>query len=149
MAEYLETTVDKFIFRVATDRLYSSEGLWLKAEGERVHIGLTDFWQQRNGDVAFAEIVPQDSVLAAGDALGTIETIKVDIELTSPLSGTIMEVNPGMQDTPELINQDPYGDGWLVVMEAPAWEVEKARLMDAQVYFTLIKGQAEEEIKKS
>jgi glycine cleavage system H protein len=148
MTEYLETTVDKFIFRVATDRYYSSEGLWAKADGKMVRIGLTDFWQQRHGDVAFAEIEPVGSALNAEDVISTIETIKVDIELTSPLSGTIVEVNPDMEDRPELINQDPYGQGWLALIEVADWETEKDHLMDPQAYFTLMKGQAEEEAKQ-
>lgn len=148
MMEYLETTVDKFIFRVATDRYYSSEGLWAKADGKMVRIGLTDFWQQRHGDVAFAEIEPVGTTLTAEDVISTVETIKVDIELTSPVSGTIVEVNPDMEDSPELINQDPYGQGWLALIEVTDWETERARLMDPQAYFTLMKGQAEEEAKK-
>jgi glycine cleavage system H protein len=146
MTEYLETTVDKFIFRVATDRLYSSEGLWVKANGNFARIGLTDFWQQRNGDVAFAEIEPEGTTTTTDDVISTIETIKVDIELTSPVSGKIVEINPEMEDSPELINQDPYGEGWLVVIEVADWEAEKARLMDPLAYFTLIKQQAEEEV---
>lgn len=144
MTEYLETTFDKFIFRVATDRYYSSEGLWAKAEGNMVRIGLTDFWQQRNGDVAFAEIEPEGTALTADDVISTIETIKVDIELTSPVNGKILEVNPDMEDSPELINQDPYGEGWLAVIEVADWEAERARLMDPQGYFTFMIGQAEE-----
>ena len=66
MTEFLETTVDKFIFRVATDRFYSSEGVWAKEENGRVRIGLSDFVQQRSGDVAFAEIKPVGTSLALG-----------------------------------------------------------------------------------
>ncbi len=148
MLEYLETTIDKFIFRVATDRYYSSEGLWAKAEGDHVRIGMTDFLQQRSGDVAFAEIEPEGSSLAAGDEVAVIETIKVDISLTSPVSGTVVEVNPAMEEEPELINQDPYGEGWMAIIQVEDWEAEKAKLMNPQAYFILMKGQAEEEAKK-
>lgn len=147
MPDYLETTVDKFIFRVATDRLYNQDGLWIKPENGRVRVGLTDFLQQRSGDVAFAEIEPEGTELAPGDELAVIETIKVDIALTSPVSGTVMEVNPAMEDTPEVINQDPYGQGWLAVIEASDWETEKEQLLDPQAYFDLMKVQAEEEAK--
>ena len=71
MPDYLETTVDKFIFRVATDRLYSPEGVWALAEGDRVRVGMTDFLQQRNGDVAFAEVRRQGTAVAAGDEVAT------------------------------------------------------------------------------
>ena len=107
MTEFLKMTVDRFIFQVATDRSYSSQGLWVKANGKLVRIGLTDFWQQRNGDVAFAEIEPVGTNLTVDDVVANIETIKVDFELTSPVGGTIVEVNPDMEDSPELINQDP------------------------------------------
>jgi len=148
MPEFLETTVDKFIFKVATDRYYSSEGIWAQAEGNRVRIGLTDFLQQRSGDVAFAEVKPAGTALAAGDEVAVIETIKVNISLTSPVSGRVAEVNPAMEIAPEAINKDPYGEGWLAMIEAADWEADRARLLNAQAYFNLMKGQAEEEAKK-
>ena len=148
MHEFLETTVDKFIFRVATDRYYSSDGLWAKVEGKHVRIGMTDFLQQRSGDVAFAEVKPIGTQLSFGDEVSVIETIKVDISLYSPVSGTVLEVNPALEDSPEVINQDPYGEGWLAVIAVSAWEKDLNQLFDAQAYFTLMRGQAEEEAQK-
>jgi glycine cleavage system H protein len=148
MTEFLETTVDKFNFKVATDRYYSSEGLWAQELGNRIRIGLTDFLQQRSGDVAFAEVKPGGTALAVGDEVATIETIKVNISLTSPVNGRIVEVNPAMETAPEAINQDPYGEGWLAVIEPADWKTDRAALLDPQAYFTLMKGQAEEEAKK-
>ena len=148
MPNYLETTVDKFTFRVAADRLYSREGVWALAEGNRVRIGLSDFMQQRSGDVAFAEVKPVGTALAFGDEVASIETIKVDIALGSPASGSVVEVNPALSDAPEAINQDPYGAGWLAVIEATDWESERARLLDPQAYFAVMKAEAEEEAKK-
>ena len=149
MAEILEFTVDKFTFRVPTDRLYSSEGLWLQDSGGRLRIGLTDFVQQRSGDVAFAEVKPEGTALKLGDELGTFETIKVTISLTSPIGGTIVEVNPALETAPEAINQDSYGAGWLALLEPSNWESDRASLLDAAAYFHLMRGQAEEEAKKS
>jgi glycine cleavage system H protein len=149
MAEFLETTVDKFIFKVATDRYYSSEGLWAQAEGKRVRIGLSDFLQQRSGDVAFADVNKTGTAVNVGDEFATIETIKVNISLTSPVNGTIVEVNPVMTTAPEAINQDPYGEGWLAVIEAADWEADRNALLESQAYFTLMRGQAEDEVKKS
>ncbi len=148
MTEFLETTVDKFIFKVATDRYYSGEGLWAQAEGNHIRIGLSDFLQQRSGDVAFAEVKQPGTNLASGDEVATIETIKVNISLTSPVMGKVAEVNSAMTDTPEVINQDPYGKGWLAIIEATSWETDRAALLNAQAYFRLMKGQAEEEAKK-
>ena len=148
MPEYLETTVDKFVFKVATDRHYNTEGLWAQAAGQRVRIGLSDFLQQRSGDVAFAEVKPAGTALAAGDEVAVIETIKVNISLTSPVRGQVSVVNPAMETAPEAINQDPYGNGWLAEIEATNWDADRARLLDPQAFFTLMKVQAEEEAKK-
>lgn len=148
MTEFLETKVDKFIFKVATDRTYNDEGVWAKAEGERVRIGLSDFVQQRNGDVAFAEVKPEGTRVAFGDEIAVLETIKVNIAFSSPVSGTVVEVNPAMEMAPEAINQDPYGDGWLVMVEAEDWEGDGAQLLDPQAYFARMKVEAEEEAKK-
>lgn len=149
MTDFMVTTVDKFIFKVATDRIYSSEGLWVQTDGQLVRIGLSDFLQQRSGDVAFAEVRPPESPLTVGEEIASIETIKVTISLASPVTGRVVEVNPAMSSAPEVINQDPYGEGWLAVVEAVNWEADRAALMEPQAYFSLMKGQAEEEAKKS
>ena len=147
MSDFLETTVDKFTFKVAVDRFYNEEGVWAKEENGRVRIGLSDFVQQRSGDVAFAEVKPVGTVLAAGEEVAVIETIKVNITYTSPVNGKIVDVNPAMNDAPEAINQDPYGAGWLTVIEVADWDSERAKLLDPQTYFNIMKGQAEEETK--
>jgi glycine cleavage system H protein len=145
MTDFLEITVDKFTFKVATDRSYTSEGIWVKLEDGRVRIGLSDFVQQRSGDVAFAEIKPVGTILASGEEVAVIETIKVNISYSSPVSGKIVEVNSAMTDAPEAINQDPYDAGWLAVIEVPGWDADRAKLLDPQAYFTIVKVQAEEE----
>ena len=148
MPDFLETMVDKFTFKVATDRFYTAEGVWAKEKDGRVRVGLSDFVQQRSGDVAFAQIKPAGTLLAAGEEVAVIETIKVTIGFASPVNGKIVEVNPAMNDAPEAINQDSYGAGWLVVMEVADWEAERAKLLNPQAYFKIMKGQAEEEAKK-
>ncbi len=90
-----------------------------------MRIGLSDFLQQRSGDVAFAEVKPVGTALNFGDEVAVIETIKVNISLASPVSGKIVEVNPAMETAPEAINQDPYGAGWLAVIEATDWESDR------------------------
>ena len=150
MTDYLESTVDKFIFKVATDRYYANDGLWVKPEEGSgiVRVGLSDFLQQSNGDVAFADVRPAGTVLAVGDDLASIETIKVAMVLLSPVAGTIVEKNSAMLPRPELINQDPYGEGWLARIEIGDWGAARTGLMDPQAYFVMMKGQAEEEAKK-
>jgi glycine cleavage system H protein len=149
MSDYLEVTVDKFTFKVATDRFYTREGVWVLPEADRVRVGLSDFLQQRSGDIAFAEIKPVGTSLSIGDEVASIETIKVNIALSSPVSGNVIEVNPEMDTAPEAINQDPYGAGWLAVIAASDWDAERSRLLDAAAYFEVVKREAEEEMKKS
>src|SRR4030042_5504321 len=111
MPDFLEFTIDKFTFRVADNRYYTAAGVWAMAKANRIQIGLSDFQQQRNGDVAFAEIKPVGTQLAYDDEVAVIETIKVNISLGSPIAGSVVEINPGMTDTPEAITQDPYSVG--------------------------------------
>jgi glycine cleavage system H protein len=145
MTAFLETTVDKFTFKVATDRFYTREGLWVRYEADRVRIGLTDFLQQRSGDVAFAEVKPEGTELTAGDDLFVIETIKVNTILGSPVGGVVVQVNPAMDESPETINLDPYGEGWMAIVEVVDWEADMASLLDPEAYFEIMKRQAEEE----
>ncbi len=149
MAEYLEITADKFTFRVATDRRYTSQGVWVKPEPgtNRVRLGLADYPQQHNGDVAFANVKPAGSRLAVGETFAEIETIKAMVELAAPVSGTIVQVNPALDTTPEIINQSPYDDGWLAVMEATNWGAERPKLLDAPAYFQVIQTQVQEQLK--
>ena len=148
MPEFLEATVEKFTFKVATDRLYTREGLWAKLDGGQVRIGLTDFLQQRSGDVAFAEVKPVGTKLKAGDDIAVIETIKVDTWLGSPVGGVVVQVNPAMDESPEVINLDPYVDGWMAVVEVEDWEADKGNLFDPEAYFKIMVRQAEEEAAK-
>jgi glycine cleavage system H protein len=144
--EFLETTIDKFIFRVAADCLYSADGVWARPEGNRVRVGLTDFVQQRGGDAAFVHVKPVGTKLAGGDEFAELETIKVNQSLFTPLAGTIVEINASLDLTPELINQDPYGRGWLAAIEAADWQSASAKLLDPHAYLAAIRSQAEEEL---
>ena len=152
MPDFLETTVDKFIFKVASDRHYTSEGVWAApldlTEGRalKVRVGVSDFLQQRSGDVAFVEVRPVGTRLSAGDEIASLETIKVDVSLASPVSGTIVGVNQAACDAPDVINREPYGAGWLAVVDVTDWPADRARLLDPQAYFSLMKGQAEAEM---
>ena len=146
--EMLELTVDKFTFRVPKGLYYNDAGVWVKPEGSVARLGLSDFAQQRSGDMAFAEVKPVETLLKPGDEFASVETIKVNVILPSPVTGAIAEINAALEDAPELINQDPYGKGWLAVVELTDWEADKAKLLDADAYYALIKRQAEEEVKK-
>jgi glycine cleavage system H protein len=110
MPEFLEISIDKFIFRVATDRLYTAEGAWAeRLSNGAVRVGITDYAQQRDGDVAFVHVKPAGTSLAKGEELAEMETIKANQSIFSPVAGRITEVNAALSKTPEVVNQAPYG----------------------------------------
>lgn len=146
MPDFLEFTLDKFTFKVATDRLYNPEGVWALADGRRVTVGVSDFMQQHSGDVAFAEVFAAGRAVARGDAFATLETIKVTVDLPAPAAGTVVEANPALEWEAEVINQDPYGAGWLAVIEADDWESDRAALLSPEAYFEHMKAEAEAEV---
>lgn len=150
MPEFLETTVDKFTFRVATGRFYCRDGMWIfwTQSGNRARVGLTDYLQQRSGDVAFVTVKPPGSKLQVGDDLVDLETIKVNLTLASPVHGAIAAINVALELNPELVNQSPYEQGWLAEIEVMDWETQRASLLDAKTYFEIMKAQAEEEASK-
>jgi len=140
----MEVTHDKFIFRVKSIYLYHPDECWVKRDGEQVTVGITDFFQKTVGDVIFIELPETGTELTKGDEAGMIETIKVNVTLISPVSGTIKEVNSGLGDNPQWVNTEPYGEGWLFKMAPSDWEADKKELMEARVYFSRM----EEKIKK-
>ncbi len=148
MPEFLRTTVDKFTFLVATDRLYTAEGVWVQPQGSnRVRLGVTDFMQQHNGDVAFVSLKPTGTAIKVGDEFAEVETMKVTIGVASPVAGTIVQVNEAFTPKPESVNEDPYGRGWLAEIETISWETDRAKLLDAKAYLAVMQSQAEEELK--
>jgi glycine cleavage system H protein len=146
-SEPLRATVDKFVFLVPTDRLYSPDDCWVQQEGGLVKVGLTDFRQQTAGDVAFVECKPQGSVLRAGQELANLETIKVNLAVASPVSGTVAAVNEELGQRPELVNEDPYGRGWLVAI-LPSNPEELEHLLQPTAYFAGMVERAEAERAK-
>jgi glycine cleavage system H protein len=143
----IKFTADKFIFRFPRNLLYSLEGLWIAQENDSLRIGMSDFIQQRNGDIAFATVAEEGSELNLGDEVAGIETVKVNFSLPAPMKGRVIEANASLQDSPELINQDPYGRGWLVILQPENLKCDRAALMTAEAYSDLVRQQAEAELK--
>jgi len=116
---------------------YTKDHEWIKLDGDIATIGITDFAQSELGDIVFVEIETKGKSLAAEAVFGTVEAVKTVSDLLLPVSGTINEINPALQAQPELINTDPYGEGWMIKMKVdhPA-DVEK--LMDAASYEKII-----------
>ena len=116
---------------------YTKEHEWIKLDGDVATIGITDFAQQELGDIVYVEIETRGKSLAAGAVFGTVEAVKTVSDLFLPVSGTINEVNPALEANPELVNTDPYGEGWMIKMKVDNMEdVEK--LMDATAYQKLV-----------
>ncbi len=116
---------------------YTKDHEWVKLEGDMATIGVTDFAQQELGDIVYVEIETKGKALAAETVFGSVEAVKTVSDLFLPISGTINEVNPALEAQPELVNTDPYGEGWMIKMtvENPD-DVEK--LMDAAAYEKLV-----------
>ncbi len=116
MGNDLEFKYDKFTFRVRLGYHYSADELWVRIEDDRAVVGVTDLMQQKSGDAAFVELVAVGTHVAAGEAMGTFETVKATVTLVAPLAGTVVEQNEMLELEPEVVNQDPYGTGWLAVL---------------------------------
>lgn len=95
---------------------YTADHEWIRVEGNTAIIGITDFAQRELGDIVFVDISTVGKELKAGDIFGTVEAVKTVSDLFLPVGGTITEVNPGLEGNPEAVNQDPYGEGWMVKM---------------------------------
>ncbi len=116
---------------------YTNEHEWAMAEGDRVRVGITDFAQDALGDVVYVDIPEEGTEVRAGVAFGEVESTKSVSDLFTPVTGRVAERNARLADTPELINQDPYGEGWIIVVEMTD-RSELEDLMDAQAYRRLV-----------
>lgn len=116
---------------------YTKDHEWISLEGNTATIGVTDFAQRELGDIVYVEIETKGKPLAAETVFGTVEAVKTVSDLFLPVSGTITEVNPALTQKPELVNTDPYGEGWMVKMTVDHPE-DVAKLMDATAYENMV-----------
>lgn len=119
------------------DLLYSEEHEWIKKEGDQVRIGITDFAQSELGDIVFVELPEVGDEIEADEPFGSVESVKTVSELYAPLSGKVVEVNEDLEDSPELVNESPYENAWMVVVE-PADTGEFDDLLSAEQYEAVI-----------
>jgi len=145
LSEYLKTVFDKFELRVRKGYYYTEDGLWISMEEGRVRVGVSDYVQRTGGDVAFVGLVKQGSTIERQGEFGTLETAKTTVSLLSPMSGTVEEANGRLVEKPELVNSDPYGEGWLVTLAPRKLENELKTLMSADGYFELMLKKLETE----
>ena len=124
---------------VPEDLRYSSDHEWVKAVGDLVRVGITDYAQDALGDVVYVQLPEAGAVVAAGDAFGEVESTKSVSEIYAPVAGTVVEVNTALDDAPETVNSAPYGDGWIVVIQVSDTGALDG-LLDAAAYSALTEG---------
>jgi glycine cleavage system H protein len=124
---------------VPDDLQYSSDHEWIQVDGNRVKVGITDYAQDALGDVVFVQVPDQGATVAAGAGISEVESTKSVSDIYAPVAGTIVEVNEALDATPEQLNADPYGDGWICVIEVDD-PSSIAGLLDAEAYRKLIEG---------
>ena len=120
-------------YEIPKDLRFTREDEWVRAEGERVVVGVTDYAQHQLGDVVFVELPEPGDVFDADDEIGTIESVKAVAEIYTPVSGEVVEVNEDLADRPEIVNQDPHERGWLVRIKLSKPD-ETSSLMNARDY---------------
>lgn len=120
-----------------TNVKYTKEHEWIRLEGDVAYVGITDYAQEQLGDIVFVDIPTKGETLAADEVFGTIEVVKTISDLFLPVTGEILEQNEALADQPELVNQDPYGEGWLIKIK-PTADADFDSLLDAEAYKALI-----------
>jgi glycine cleavage system H protein len=126
-----------FNMNFPADLRYTKDHEWIKLEGDVATIGITDFAQRELGDIVYVEVETIGKPLEAGAVFGTVEAVKTVSDLFLPVSGTITELNPGLANAPESVNNDPYGSGWMIKMKVdnPA---DVNALLDAAAYEAVV-----------
>lgn len=124
---------------IPEDRRYTKQHEWARQDGARILIGITDFAQDQLGDVVFVGLPESGSSVTQGQPLGEVESTKSVSDVFSPVTGTVVEKNPEVEQKPELINSDPYGSGWLIAVDAEG--VDLSSLMSAEDYRQQVEGE--------
>ncbi len=119
------------------DLRYSEEHEWVKVEGDKVRIGITDFAQSELGDIVFVELPEEGDAIEADEPFGSVESVKTVSELYAPINGKVVEINEELEDSPEFVNESPYDKAWMVVVE-PKDSSEIDELMSAEEYEKMI-----------
>lgn len=120
-----------------TNIKYTNEHEWIRLEGDTAYVGITDYAQQQLGDIVFIDVTTEGETLDKGEVFGNIEVVKTVSDLFLPIGGEILEVNPQLEEHPELVNQDPYGEGWIIKLK-PTDASELDDLLDAAGYKEII-----------
>lgn len=143
-----EFRIDKWLFHVPKDRYYNENDSWVKIDKNIATVGITDFRQTMVGDIVFVELPELGTAVEQFYEASSFESVKTVLDLISPVSGVIKEINGTLLDNPELVNHDPYGDGWFIKVEVKDFTSDKQNLLSPKGYFDYMKRKAEEEQKR-
>ena len=146
--EFFELQFDKFALRVPKGLWYAGYDTWVRVDGEEAVIGVTDYFQTHVGDIVYVEPAPVASI-EQDDVLATLESVKATVDITCPASGEVIAFNPALEERPQLMGQDPYGEGWLVRLRLTDWEADRAMLVPAEAYFKLMQGKVAKELEQA
>jgi glycine cleavage system H protein len=117
-------------YEVLEGLYYSKDYEWMKIEGDKVRVGITDYAQKQLREIVYVELPSPGTAIKQNEPYGTVESVKAVSDLVAPVSGTVLEVNTEVQSKPEILNEDPYGKGWLLIVKPSNLEAELKNLMD-------------------
>ena len=117
---------------------YTDEHEWIRLEGETAVVGVTEYAQQELGDVVYVELPELGEVVEQKGSFGAVESVKAASDLYSPVAAEVIGVNEALTDSPELINKEPYGDGWIIEIRPTDWDRDRTNLLDAQAYRAIL-----------
>ena len=117
-------------YEVPEGLYYTKDWEWVKVEGDKVRVGITDYAQKQLREVVYAELPSSGTMITQKEPYGTVESVKAVSDLVAPVSGTVEEVNEAVQSSPEILNEDPFGKGWLAVVKPSNLQAELAKIMD-------------------
>jgi glycine cleavage system H protein len=129
---------------IPSELKYTKEHEWVRVEGDHCRVGITDYAQNSLHEVVYADLPKAGRVLSKGESFGTVESVKAVSEVYSPVSGEVLETNQKLVDAPELVNRQPYGDGWLILMKPSKLAEELSSLMSAKDYGELVEKLSKE-----
>lgn len=121
------------------DVRYAEDHEWVRSEGDNSAVGISDYAQDQLGDIVFVELPEVGATLSKGEAFGTVESVKAVSELYMPVGGKILAINTALEESPELVNNEPYGQGWMIELQ-PSDPKEIDGLMTQQAYLEMLKG---------
>ncbi len=121
------------------DVRYAEDHEWVRTEGDKSAVGISDYAQDQLGDIVFVELPEVGATLSKGEAFGTVESVKAVSELYMPVGGIILAINTALEESPELVNNEPYGQGWMIELQ-PGDQKEIDGLLTQQAYLEMLKG---------